>query len=143
MRRNIAPNLSYKEINELASKVDTLKAQWELEKASITGEASIKDEINQVKNQIAEAERNTDLQTAAELKYGKLLQLEKELNAIQNKESCPRKDHCLLKEEVDEDDIAEVVSKWTGIPVATLQAHMPHRQDQLPYPEGNNLRYND
>ncbi len=109
-----------KEINELASKVDTLKAQWELEKASITGEASIKDEINQVKNQIAEAERNTDLQTAAELKYGKLLQLEKELDAIQHKDNCPKKDHCLLKEEVDEDDIAEVVSKWTGIPVSKL-----------------------
>ena len=109
-----------KEINDLASKVDTLKAQWELEKASITGEASIKDEINQVKNQIAEAERNTDLQTAAELKYGKLLQLEKELDAIQHKDSCPKKEHCLLKEEVDEDDIAEVVSKWTGIPVNKL-----------------------
>ena len=108
------------EINQISSKVDTLKSQWELEKASITGEAAIKDEINQVKNQIAEAERNTDLQTAAELKYGKLLQLEKELEAIQNKESCPKKDNCLLKEEVDDEDIAEIVSKWTGIPVNKL-----------------------
>jgi len=109
-----------KEINELASKTDTLKSQWELEKASITGEAEIKEQINQVKTQIAEAERNTDLQTAAELKYGKLLQLEKELKNIQERGLNPKKDACLLKEEVDDEDIAEIVSKWTGIPVNKL-----------------------
>jgi len=112
-----------KEINELASKVNILKNQWELEKASITGEASIKEKINEIKTQIAEAERNMDLQTAAELKYGKLLQLEKDLDNIQNKEICSnasKKENCLLKEEVDDDDIAEVVSKWTGVPVSKL-----------------------
>ena len=105
------------QINELENKINKLKSQWEQEKASITGEAGIKEEIEQVRNQIDEAERNTDLQTAAELKYGKLLDLEKQLKAVQNKEKIENK---LLKEEIDEDDIAHVVSKWTGIPVTKL-----------------------
>lgn len=105
------------QINELEKKVTSLKAQWEQEKASITSEADIKDEINNVKNKIEEAERNTDLQTAAELKYGKLLELEKQLKACQNKEQVENK---FLKEEITDTDIAEVVSKWTGIPVTKL-----------------------
>ena len=106
-----------KQINELESKINVLKVQWEKEKASITGEAAIKDEIDQVKKKIEEAERNTDLQTAAELKYGKLLELEKQLKACQSKE---KTDNKLLKEEIDDEDIANVVSKWTGIPVNKL-----------------------
>ena len=106
-----------KQVEELDGKINVLKAQWEKEKSSITNEADIKDEINSVKNKIEEAERNTDLQTAAELKYGKLLELEKQLKECQNKEHTDNK---LLKEEVSDNDIAEVVSKWTGIPVAKL-----------------------
>ena len=105
------------EISSLEEKISKLKAQWEKEKKSITSETAIKDEINQVKNKIAEAERNTDLQTAAELKYGKLLELEKQLQALQGKD---RLKNQLLKEEVDEEDIAEIVSKWTHIPVNKL-----------------------
>ena len=105
------------EIDSLDTEVSKLKAQWEMEKNSITGEAAIKDEINQVKTKIAEAERNTDLQTAAELKYGKLLELEKKLKSLQGKDKVSNQ---LLKEEIDEDDIAEIVSKWTGIPVNKL-----------------------
>ncbi|MBD5403357.1 ATP-dependent chaperone ClpB [bacterium] len=105
------------EVAELDEKINTLKSQWEQEKASITSEADIKDEINNVKNKIEEAERNTDLQTAAELKYGKLLELEKQLKACENREQTDNK---LLKEEIDGSDIAEVVSKWTGIPVTKL-----------------------
>ena len=107
------------EINQLDEKITTLKTQWEAEKASITGEASIKDEIDKVKIKIAEAERNTDLQTAAELKYGKLLELEKQLKAISEKGTTKPKNK-LLKEEIDDNDIAEIVSKWTGIPVTKL-----------------------
>ena len=106
-----------KQIDDLDGKISKLKAQWEQEKASITGEAGIKEEIEKVKNKIEEAERNTDLQTAAELKYGKLLELEKQLKAVQNKE---KTDNKLLKEEIDDEDIANVVSKWTGIPVNKL-----------------------
>ena len=105
------------EINSLEEKISKLKTQWEKEKKSITSETAIKDEINQVKNKIAEAERNTDLQTAAELKYGKLLELEKQLQSLQGKD---RLKNQLLKEEVDEEDIAEIVSKWTHIPVNKL-----------------------
>ncbi len=106
-----------RQVAVLEDKINVMKTQWEKEKASITSEADIKDEINNVKNKIEEAERNTDLQTAAELKYGKLLELEKQLKACQNKEQVDNK---LLKEEIDGSDIAEVVSKWTGIPVTKL-----------------------
>ena len=106
-----------RQVAVLDDKINEMKAQWEKEKASITSEADIKDEINNVKNKIEEAERNTDLQTAAELKYGKLLELEKQLKACQNKEHVDNK---LLKEEISGSDIADVVSKWTGIPVTKL-----------------------
>ena len=105
------------QIVELDEKISKMKTQWEQEKASIVGEAGIKEEIDKVRNQIEEAERNVDLQTAAELKYGKLMELEKQLKAIQNKEKTSNQ---LLKEEINEDDIANVVSKWTGIPVNKL-----------------------
>ena len=105
------------EINSLDEKITTLKTQWELEKNTISGEAGIKEQIDKIKIQIAEAERNTDLQLAAELKYGKLMELEKKLQAVLGKE---KSENQLLKEEIDGDDIAEIVSKWTGIPVTKL-----------------------
>ena len=105
------------EINSLDEKITTLKTQWELEKNTISGEAGIKEQIDKVKVQIAEAERNTDLQLAAELKYGKLMELEKKLQAVQGKE---KSENQLLKEEINGDDIATIVSKWTGIPVTKL-----------------------
>ena len=101
----------------MEEKISALKTQWEAEKASITGEAGIKEQIQDVQRKIEEAERNTDLQTAAELKYGKLLDLQKQLKAAQSQEKNENK---LLKEEIDDDDIANVVSKWTGIPVSKL-----------------------
>ena len=106
-----------KQINDYESKIAVLKEQWEKEKASITGEAGIKEEIQRVQAKIEEAERNTDLQTAAELKYGKLLELQKQLKAVQSQEKTSNR---LLKEEIDDEDIANVVSKWTGIPVSKL-----------------------
>ena len=109
-------NLS-EQILKLEDQINTLKRQWESEKASITGEAGIKEEIQQVQRKIEEAERNTDLQTAAELKYGKLLELQKQLKAAQSQEKSSNR---LLKEEIDDEDIANVVSKWTGIPVSKL-----------------------
>ncbi len=105
------------EINELESKISVMKEQWNKEKASIQGEASIKEEIEQVKLEIEKAERSTDLQKAAELKYGKLMELQKQLEDLQGMD---KTDNQLLKEEIDGDDIAEVVSKWTGVPVTKL-----------------------
>ena len=105
------------EINDLESKINVMKEQWNKEKDLIQGEASIKEEIEQVKLEIEKAERNTDLQKAAELKYGKLMELQKKLEDIQGSD---KKDNQLLKEQIDGDDIAEVVSKWTGVPVSKL-----------------------
>ncbi len=105
-------------IDDLNSKISNLKSQWEAEKAVIQSEAKLKDEIDATKHEIEIAERNTDLQKAAELKYGKLIDLEKQLKSVQNREQ-DTKNH-LLKEEIDEDDIAEIVSKWTGIEVSRL-----------------------
>lgn len=103
-------------VNELTQKIDKLMAQWEKEKKSITGEAKIKDEIEKTKIEIEQAERETNLQKAAELKFGKLIELEKQLKEAQNSDN----NNQLLKEEIDEDDIAEIVSKWTGIVVTKL-----------------------
>ncbi len=106
-----------RKVSDLEAKIKVLKDKWEQEKSSITSEASIKDEINKVNTQIEEAERNMDLQKAAELKYGKLLELQKKLKVCENKEHSDSK---LLKEEVEASDIDEVVSKWTGVPVTKL-----------------------
>lgn len=106
-------------INDLDEKLTKLKTQWELEKSNIFDEAQIKEEIEKVKVQIDLAERDADLERAAELKYGKLIELNKKLEEVQKHEGQKVKNQ-LLKEEVDEDDIAEVVSKWTGIEVSRL-----------------------
>lgn len=109
------------QINELEHKSSKLKEQWEKEKSTITAEAATKEEIEQVKQKIEEAERNMDLQKAAELKYGKLLELEKRLaDAAKKDKKSAKQGTQLLKEEVDDEDIANVVSKWTGIPVNRL-----------------------
>ena len=103
---------------DLDKKINTLKTQWECEKQNIQGETSIKEEIEKVKLQIEEAERNMDLQKAAELKYGRLITLEKQLKEVNEGDKTCK--NTLLKEEIDEDDIAEIVSKWTGIAVTKL-----------------------
>ncbi len=108
-----------KTINDLDEKLTKLKTQWEMEKSSIMGEAQIKEEIEKTKAQIEIAERDADLERAAELKYGKLIELQKQLEDAQ-KHGGEKHKNQLLKEEVDEDDIAEVVSKWTGIEVSRL-----------------------
>ena len=106
-----------KAIDNLNEKINKLKKQWETEKALIQGEANLKDEIDATKHAIEIAERDADLQKAAELKYGKLIELEKQLKSIQSREETK---HHLLKEEIDEEDIAQVVSKWTGIELNRL-----------------------
>ncbi len=108
-----------KVINELDEKITKLRTQWEMEKSNIYDEAAIKEEIEKVKAQIDLAERDADLERAAELKYGKLIELSKRLEQVQKHEGQKQKNQ-LLKEEVDEDDIAEVVSKWTGIEISRL-----------------------
>ena len=107
-----------KTISELNDKIKVLMTQWESEKNSISGEAQIKEEIEKVKIEIEKAERSMDLEHAAELKYGKMIELQKQLENAQKTDEKPKSR--LLKEEIDENDIAEIVSKWTGIAVSKL-----------------------
>ncbi|WAM34797.1 ATP-dependent chaperone ClpB [Caldicellulosiruptor morganii] len=109
-----------KEIAELNDRANKLSAQWEYEKELIKEIRRIKEEIENVKIQIEEAERNYDLNKLSELKYGKLLELQKMLDQKrQELEKIPSEKR-LLKEEVTEEEIAKIVSKWTGIPVSKL-----------------------
>jgi ATP-dependent Clp protease ATP-binding subunit ClpB len=108
-----------RQLGELKEKGDALKYKWEEEKRQLSRLRDLRSEIEQVKFEIEKAERNYDLNRAAELKYGKLIQLEKELDELSKKANGDDRTR-LLKEEVDEEDIAEVVAKWTGIPVSKL-----------------------
>lgn len=109
-----------KEIAELTEKRDTLKSQWLREKEIISRISSIKEEIEKTKIEAERAEREGDLNRAAELKYGKLLNLQKELEKENENLSKQEQKSRLLKEEVDEEDVAKIVSKWTGIPVSRM-----------------------
>jgi ATP-dependent Clp protease ATP-binding subunit ClpB len=109
-----------KELADLKSQADSLKAQWEIEKQAISSIRSLKKESEQVKIQIEQAERSYDLNRAAELKYGKLVGIEQKLKEQEAALKERKGQKALLKEEVDEEDIAEVVSRWTGIPVSKL-----------------------
>ena len=108
------------EKSALQQQEETLKSKWEGEKQAILRVRAIKKEIDEVNSQMESAERSYDLNRMSELKYGKLPELQKKLQeeeaAIANKS----KDEQLLKEEVGEEDIARVVSRWTGIPVAKM-----------------------
>jgi len=109
-----------KELANLKEEADQLKARWEVEKQAIGRLRGLKEEIEKTKVAMEQAQREYDFNRAAELKYGKLAQLERELAAeearLQGQDGKTR----LLKEEVDEDDIAAVVSRWTGVPVSKL-----------------------
>jgi ATP-dependent Clp protease ATP-binding subunit ClpB len=107
-----------KELSDLKEKNDSLRAQWEKEKRSIEDTKKLKQEIEDAKLQMDAAERDYNLELVAELRYGKIPQLESQLKEAKEKQA--ESDNRLLKEEVDEPEIAEVVSKWTGIPVAKL-----------------------
>lgn len=108
------------ELAHLKEESNTLKLQWQNEKQRIEKIKELKKEIEETKINIERAEREGDLGRAAELKYGHLTNLQKELEAANKALEDLQKDHKMLKEEVDEDDIAEVVSKWTGIPVSRM-----------------------
>lgn len=108
-----------KELSQLKEESASMRAQWENEKKAITEVKDIKRQVEDVKLQIEEAERNYDLEKLAQLKYGVLPELEKKLAADMEVVEA-EKEARLLKEEVGEEEIAEVVAGWTGIPVAKL-----------------------
>lgn len=107
------------ELSKLRQANDELVKRWDAEKAAIARVREVKKEIDAVKQQMEQAERDYDLNKLAELKYGRLPSLQKELSTLSAKDE-QGNDNVLLKEEVDEEDIAKVVSTWTGIPVARL-----------------------
>ena len=108
-----------KELADEKADYDTMHARWEEEKRSIHAVKEIKEQIDETKKQIEEAERRYDFEKLSELKYGTLQALEQQLKEANEKES-EQAEERMLKEQVTEEEIAEVVSKWTGIPVTRL-----------------------
>jgi ATP-dependent Clp protease ATP-binding subunit ClpB len=110
-----------RELADLKAQADSMRAQWEAEKGSIEQIRNLREQLEQVRLEIEQAERSYDLNKGAELRYGKLPQLERE---IKEKEAQLAAKHLsggqLLREEVTEEEVAEIVSKWTGIPVTRL-----------------------
>ncbi|MEO7164692.1 MAG: AAA family ATPase, partial [Bdellovibrionia bacterium] len=107
------------ELREFKSKSTDLRSQWEREKKEVHSVSDIKEQIEKVKMESEAAERRGDLEKAAELRYGTLISLQKELETLLKKSDAPTK-FSLLRQEVTENDIAEVVGRWTGIPVAKM-----------------------
>ena len=108
-----------KELADLKEQRDALRSRWEQERSAIQGVSQLREEIDRTKVEIEQAQRALDFGKAAELTYGKLRDLEQKLQQAEAAPSAPEGDR-LLKEEVDAEDIAEVVSRWTGVPVSRL-----------------------
>jgi ATP-dependent Clp protease ATP-binding subunit ClpB len=125
-----------KELADLKEVQRTLSAQWQSEKDIITTIQSIKEEIDRVNIEIQQAERDYDLNKAAELKYGKMTDLQRQLEVAETQlAQAQTSGQSLLREEVTEADIAEVISKWTGIPISKLveseKEKLLHLEDEL------------
>ena len=109
-----------KEIAELSEERNSLKAKWDAEKEVVHGIQKQKESIDKLKFEAEQAEKAGDYGKVAEIRYGKITEAEKSLNAFQQKMKDMQGEKTLLKEEVDSEDIAEVVAKWTGIPVSKM-----------------------
>jgi ATP-dependent Clp protease ATP-binding subunit ClpB len=124
-----------KEIAELSEKRQAIKAKWESEKAVIQGIQREKESIDKFKIEAEQAERAGDFGKVAEIRYGKIGESEKKLASFQNQLKEMQEGSPLLKEEVDQEDIAAVVSKWTGIPVSKMiqseREKLLHLEDEL------------
>ncbi|MBW4564824.1 MAG: ATP-dependent chaperone ClpB [Mojavia pulchra JT2-VF2] len=125
-----------KELADLKEEQRTLNTQWQSEKDIINKIQSVKEEIDRINLEIQQAERNYDLNRAAELKYGKLTDLHRRLEAIERELAHAQgTGKSLLREEVTEADIAEIISKWTGIPISKLveseKEKLLHLEDEL------------
>ena len=109
-----------RELADLKGEAGILRDQWEAEKASIVGERAIRTEIDAVRHQIEKAERQYDLDRAAELKHGILPELERQVRESERRQMVDGGVEWLLREEVTEEEVAEIVSRWTGIPLERL-----------------------
>ena len=108
------------ELAALKEKDDQLKARWQNEKEIIQRIREIKAKIDQAKLEEEQAERSGDLERVAKIRYGTLIELQKELDAQNERLQAMQRDQKMLKEEVDEEDVAEVVAKWSGVPVSRM-----------------------
>ena len=108
------------EVSELKSKSQTLRSQWEKEKKEVNVVKDLKEQIEKVRLESEAAERRGDLEKAAELRYGKLLVLQKDLDENTKLSESKKTQSTLLRQEVTENDIADIVAKWTGVPVARM-----------------------
>jgi ATP-dependent Clp protease ATP-binding subunit ClpB len=124
-----------KQLADLKEKSGSMKAHWQQEKEIITRIRSLKEELEKTGNEAEQAERDADLARAAELKYGKSMELAKKLEEENKKLAKLQEEKKMLKEEVDEEDIADTVSRWTGIPVTRLMEaeieKLIHMEDRL------------
>ena len=124
-----------KEIAELSEKRQSVKAKWESEKAVIMGIRREKEAIDKLKLEAEQAERAGDFGKVAEIRYGKIVEAEKKLESFKSQLEVMQAGSPLLKEEVDQEDIASVVSKWTGIPVSKMiqseREKLLHLEDEL------------
>lgn len=109
-----------KELADAKARADALQAQWQVEREAVTRLKTLREEIERTRVEIEQAERVYDLNKAAELRYGTLAQLERDLKEAENDVTKEHAGVRLIKEEVDEEDIAEVVARWTGVPVTKL-----------------------
>jgi len=112
-----------KELAELKEKSDALKAEWQKEKAQITEQAKLKEQLDQLRTELERAQRRGELGKASEIQYGRIPELEKKLAKMEEtaRKNAGATRRRLLRQEVTEEDIAQVVSSWTGIPVSRLQ----------------------
>ncbi|MGH3627601.1 MAG: ATP-dependent chaperone ClpB [Sciscionella sp.] len=110
-----------KELSDLRAEADAMRAQWEAERQAIRRVQELRAELEQVRREVEEAERCYDLNRAAELRYGGLAELERRLAGEEEKLASKQGEHRLLREVVTEDEIAEIVSAWTGIPITRLK----------------------
>jgi ATP-dependent Clp protease ATP-binding subunit ClpB len=111
-----------RELDELKERSETMKAQWQTEKDAIKGVSDLKERLEQVNGEMERAEREANLQRAAELRYGEIPEIEKQIAEyeVAERERGVGEAPIFLKEEVDADDVAEIVARWTGIPVSRL-----------------------
>lgn len=109
-----------RELVELKEKSDTLKGQWQKEKELIQAMNKLKEQMDALKIEEQNAERRGDLEKVAEIRYGRLIEMRRELDKLSAQLAEIQKKGQMIKEEVDEEDIAEIVSKWTGIPVSKM-----------------------
>ena len=112
------------ELNELGNQIATMTAHWDAERQAIGAIRSLKEELETLR---AQMERETDLEKAAEIRYGRIPEIDRRIAAATEQLNALQRDTRMLKEEVDSEDIAEVVSKWTGVPVSRLMEGEMHK----------------